>query len=57
MVLSKHNTHYGNLVEIRIPKNFFVCIFILDYLDEDTDKTILRNPNLSEITTIVHGQA
>jgi hypothetical protein len=51
------NTHYGNLVEISIPKKFFVCIFILDYVDEDTDKRILRNPNLNEITTIVHGQA
>jgi hypothetical protein len=44
-------------LRLRIPKKFFVCIFILDYLDEDTDKKILRNPNLNEITTIVHGQA
>ena len=36
-----------NLVEIRIPKKFSVCIFL-----EDTDRKFLRNANLNEITLL-----
>jgi hypothetical protein len=49
----KNHKSYGsiNLVEIRIPKKFSVCFFILGWrLDEDTDRKFLRNPNLNEIT-------
>jgi hypothetical protein len=47
-----------NLIEIRIPKKFSVCIFLEDtdwkftdskFFREDTDRKFLGNPNLNEI--------